>query len=139
MYFYLSRPLLDAIIIEAYSIEELKFQVLGHAEFLEEDLERIFSEKRRNTKSRLWSKDDRNFMIMRLTISELRNALTKVCPECVKNNNTYYIQDDVSMCDMHLLAKYELDILHDSCDREGIVDLLFAEDVIKVLRRLDDN
>jgi len=139
MYFYLSRPLMNSIIIDVQTVEGLKFATSEYAKFNEEDLERIFSEKRRNKKSQLWSTDDKNFLVMRLTDKECKNSWIKVCPECVKNDDTRYIPDDVPMCDQHLLVKYELDITYDSCDREGLVDLLFAEDVIKVLRRLDDN
>ncbi len=134
MYFYLSRPRMDSIIIEANSIEELKFQALEHAEFNEDDLEKVFKEKRRN---RYYSNDDRNFSILRLIKSQLKDIRTKLCPKCLENGADICIPDDASMCDSHLLEKYELRVTYDATDCLGMVDLLYADEVLEILRRLD--
>lgn len=134
MYFYMSRPLMDSIIIEAHSIEELKFQALGYAEFNEEDLEKAFSQTRRD---RFISNDDKFYDIMRITNKQYKEARTKICPECVKVKDARYIPDDASMCDSHLLAKYDLSVTHDATDCLGMTDLLYADEVLKILRRLD--
>jgi len=136
MYFYLSRPMMDSIIIEANSIEELKSQALGYAEFNEDDLEKAFKETRRNRYYKN-SPPDRNFSIMRLIKRELKDIRTKLCPKCLENNDERYIQDDASMCDHHLLEKYELRVTHDATDCLGMVDLLYADEVLEILRRLD--
>lgn len=136
MHFFVSRPKMDSIIIEANSIEELKFQALGHAEFNEDDLEKVFKEKRRN---RYYSNDDRNFSILRLIKSQLKNIRTKLCLKCLENDSHIYIHDDATMCDNHLLEKYDLikHMTYDTADCLGMEELLPAEEVIKVLRRLD--
>lgn len=130
---------MDAVIIEANSLEEFKFQALGYAEFLEEDLERIFKEKRRNDMSMCTSNDDRLFDIMRLTTRECKTAWTKICPVCAENTDTRYTPDDAPMCDNHLLEKYDLikHMTYDTADCLGMEELLPTDEVIKVLRRLD--
>lgn len=133
MYFYIARPLKDSMIIEANSLEELIFQVSTYGEFRDEDLERVFSQKRRD---RFISNDDNFIDIMRLTNRELKTSRTKVCPLCVRSGNTNYILDDASMCDSHLLEKYNLRVTHDATDCLGMVDLLYADEVLNILRKL---
>jgi len=127
---------MDSIIIEANSIEELKFQALEYAEFNEGDLEKVFKETRRNRYYKN-SPPDRNFSIMRLIKRELKDIRTKLCPKCLENNDERYIQDGASMCDSHLLEKYKLRVTHDATDCLGMVDLLYADEVLEILRRLD--
>lgn len=134
MHFYLSRPRMDSIIIEVDSIEELKFQALEHAEFNEGDLEKVFKETRRN---RYYSNDDRNFSIIRLIKRELKDVRIKLCPQCLEQDAEIYIPEDASMCDGHLLEKYELRVTYDATDCLAMVDLLYADEVLKILRRLD--
>ncbi len=134
MHFYLSRPRMDSIIIEANSIEALMSQTLGYTEFSIDDLDKVLREKRRN---RYYSVD-KNFSIMRLIKRELKDIRIKLCPKCLENDAHIYIQDDASMCDGHLLEKYELRVTHDATDCLGMVDLLYADEVLEILRRLDN-
>ena len=133
MHFYLSRPRMDSIIIEADSIEEIKSQVLEHTEFPDEDLEKVFKEKRRN---RYYS-NDKNFTLMRLIKRELKDIRTKLCPKCLEHDAEICIPDDASMCDSHLLEKYDLRVTYDATDCLGMIELLYADEVLAILRRLE--
>lgn len=136
MHFYISRPLRDSVIIEANSLEELIFQMSTYGEFRDEDLEKVFSQRRRD---RFISNDDSFVSIMRLTNKELKTSRTKICPLCVEDGNTHYIVDDATICDHHILVKFNLYecITYDTADCLGMVDLLPADDVLKILRTLE--
>lgn len=135
MYFYLSRPLKDSIIIETDSLEEFKRYALCYAKFLDEDLEDCFSKRNR---LQYISNDDSFYYIMRLSKVQLKDIRTKVCPLCVEDGNTSMIEDDGKMCDHHTLAKFDLyqHITYDTADCMGFEELLPADEVIKILRRV---
>ena len=130
---------MNSIIIDVQTVEGLIFSTSQYAKFNEEDLERIFLEKRRNSMSQCISTDDKFFQVMRLTDKECKNLWIKACPDCVEERNTRYIPDDAKRCDPHLLAKYDLyeHVTYDVTDYLGMEELLPVDEVIKTLRRLD--
>jgi hypothetical protein len=135
MHFYLSRPLKNSIIIETDSLEEFKDYALCYAEFSDKDLEDCFSKRNR---LQYQSSDDKLYYIMRLSKAQLKVMRTKVCPLCVEDDCTHYIEDDAQMCDQHTLAKFDLyqHITYDTADCMGMTELLPADEVIKVLRKI---
>lgn len=140
MYFLIQRSLQNGIIIEVHSAEELKFQVSTYGEFLDEDMERIFNEKRRNMDSRVFGNDDKDVMIYRLLKKELKHVSLNICKVCAEKGETRYISDG-SICDMHIMEKYDLYqyTTYDTADCWGMVELLPADEVVKVLRNLEEN
>lgn len=139
MYFLIQRPLQNGIIIEINSVEELKFQVSTYGEFRDDDMERIFSERQRSWESRVFSNDDKDVMIYRLLKKELKNIPLNICKVCADKGETRYIEDG-TICDMHIMEKYDLYqyTTYDTADCLGMVELLPADEVIKLLRKLED-
>ncbi len=140
MYFLILPPLQNGIIKEIYSVDELKFQVSTYGEFRDGDLERIFNERQRNVDSRVFSNDDKDVMIYRLLKREVKNTQLNICKICADEGETRYIPDG-SICDMHIMEKYDLYqyTTYDTADCWGMYELLPADEVIKVLRKLEEN
>ena len=145
MYFLIQRPLENAIMIEVQSVGELQFQMINlrikdhrYGEFCDKDLERIFNEKRRNMKSRVFSNDDNNTTIYRLLKTERKGVCLNICKDCAKEGVTIYIPNG-SICDTHMLIKYKLydHITYDRLDREGLIELIPVDMVVNLLRKID--